>query len=188
MSVKPTGKDDYGPPLGSNKVSSSINKTVYGSPWRSNKISSPISLRPSSSLSLRPSKPTKPTSTQVEIIKTLTQTSNPLISSNRYTPLHYQNILISLKDFTNKIPIPIDFPRLIPSDDHLEKPENMSILILGKTWITPNPRQTAKNLFFQDFHYLPIDINKTKTFYEFILVDTKYLIIEMMKETSSFPR
>ena len=77
MSVKPTEEDDYGAPLGSNKVSSLINKTQYGFPLRSNKVYSSISLRPSSSLSLRPSTPTKSTSTLVEIIKIPPQLSNP---------------------------------------------------------------------------------------------------------------
>ena len=40
MSVKSRGKDNYGPPLGSNKASSLINKDQYGLPLGSNKTSS----------------------------------------------------------------------------------------------------------------------------------------------------
>jgi len=57
----------------------------------------------------------------------------------------------------------------------------MPILILEKTWITPNPRQIVENWFPQDFHHLPIDICKTKTFYEFILVDTKSIEVSHHK-------
>jgi len=132
MSINPRGKDYYGPPLGSNKASSSINKAQYGFPLESNKVSSSIQLRPSSSLSLRPATPTKPTSTLAEIIKTPSQISNLLIPSNRFTPLCYQNVLVSPKYFTCRTPIPTDSPKSIPLDEYLEKPESMSILILEK--------------------------------------------------------
>jgi len=58
----------------------------------------------------------------------------------------------------------------------------MSILILEKAWITPNPRQIVENLFSQDFHYLPIDICKTITFYEFILVDIESIEVSHNKD------
>jgi len=182
MSIKPRGKDDYGLPLGSNKASSSINKAQDGSQLESNKVSSSISLRPFSSITLRPLTPTKPTSTLAEIIKSPPQIPNPLIPSNIFTPLYYQNVLVSPKDFTSRTPIPTDSPKSIPSDEYLEKTESMSILILEKAWITPNPRQIAENLFPRDFHYLPIDLCKPITFYEFILVDTKSIEISHQKD------
>jgi len=80
------------------------------------------------------------------IIKT-PQSSKLLIRSNRFTPLYYQNVLISPKDFTRKTPVPAGFPRLIPSDEYLEKSKSMPILILEKTWITPDPRQIAETYF-----------------------------------------
>jgi len=122
----------------------------------------------------------EPTSTLVEIIKTTPQTSNPLIPSNRFTPLYYQNVLVSPKDFTNRTPITTDSPKSIPSYEYLEKPESVPILILKKAWITPNPRQIVENLFPRDFH--SIDMCKTRTFYEFILVDTESIEVSHHKD------
>jgi len=91
-------------------------------------------------------------------------------------------VLVSRKDFTNKIPITTDSPKSIPSYEYLEKPESVPILILEKAWITPNPRQIVENLFPRDYHYLPIDICKTRTFYEFILVDTESIEVSHHKD------
>ncbi|RDY07393.1 hypothetical protein CR513_08510, partial [Mucuna pruriens] len=57
-------------------------------------------------------------------------------------------------------------------DQYLEMDELLPVIVLEKDQAKVNPIQIVKTLFPPDFHYLPIHPHKTKTFYEFILVDT----------------
>ena len=48
----------------------------------------------------------------------------------------------------------------------------MPITIIEKEWNNISPRDLAQQLFPPSFHYLPYGFKQTRTFYEFILVDT----------------
>ena len=48
----------------------------------------------------------------------------------------------------------------------------MPITIIEKEWKNSSPRDLVQQLFPPSFQYLPHDSKKTRTFYEFILVDT----------------
>jgi len=88
MSGTPTSKDQYDPPLGSYKTNNQHNSLL-----EKNKASSSISLRPQT-LSSRSN------ITLASLVKTPTPSSN--ISTRRYTPLQYTNILVALRDFIAK--------------------------------------------------------------------------------------
>ncbi|RDX87422.1 hypothetical protein CR513_31106, partial [Mucuna pruriens] len=55
----------------------------------------------------------------------------------------------------------------IPKKDELHL-----VIVLEKDQAQANPIHVAITLFPPDFHYLPTHLHKTRTFYEFILVDT----------------
>ena len=116
----------------------------------------------SSSISLRPQIPSQNSDiTLANILKTPTPAH-----TNRYTPLQYTNILVGPKDFTTTssklltLPPPqnLSTKTLKPQssmEEYLDKPETLPI---EKEWIKENPHQTAKELFPNTFHYLPIDL------------------------------
>ena len=161
MSGKTVSKDHYGPPVGSNKALTSINTSK--------------SHHDASSLLLRPQVPHKH-STIADVVKN----PNPSTSTNRYTPLQYINIFIGPKDFTTNTsklatlcnPSTIN-PQTTPAtiENYINKPEILPIITLEKEWIKETPTKTIKAIFPPEFHYPPIDTTKTRTFYEFILVD-----------------
>jgi len=152
MSGKPASKEQYGPPLGSQKSNNTLLE---------NKVSS--------SISLRPQIPSQNSDiTLANILK-----SPPPAHTNRYTPLQYTNILVGPKDFTTT---PSKLLNLTPSQnlstqnlkpqssmgEYIDKPETLPVIILEKEWIKESPHQTTKELFPTTFHYLPIDLTKTE--------------------------
>jgi len=162
MSGKPASKEQYGPPLGSQKSNNTL-----------------LENKASSSISLKPQIPSQNFDiTLANILKSPTP-----VHINRYTPLQYTNILVGPKDFTTTSS---KLLTLTPSqnlstqnlkpqssiEEYLDKPETLPVIILEKEWIKESPHKTAKELFPTTFHHLPTDLTKTRTFYEFILVDT----------------
>ncbi|RDX88182.1 hypothetical protein CR513_30262, partial [Mucuna pruriens] len=72
--------------------------------------------------------------------------------------------------FNKRFLIPTDCkvaPNVLTKDDEL-----LPVIVLEKDQAKVNPIQIAKTLFPPDFLYLLIHPHKTKTFCEFILVDT----------------
>jgi len=164
MSGKTVSKDHYGLPLGSNKALTSINTGK--------------SHHDASSLFLRPQVRHKH-STIVDVVKN----PNPSASTNRYTSLQYTNILIGPKDFTantSKLatlhnPSTINPQTTLATiENYINKPEILPIITLERQCIKEIPTKTTKAIFPPEFHYPPIDTTMTRTFYEFILVDTDF--------------
>lgn len=95
MSVKPTTKDQYGSPLGSNKGSTVIRQLAPTTPLLAPKVRQQ---------GIKP--------TMVNIIKTAPSNStqlpqNPLVNySNDFTPLQYHNTLVTPRDFTQTTQLP----------------------------------------------------------------------------------
>jgi len=81
---------------------------------------------------------------------------NPLISTNRYIPLQYINILIGTKDFivnTSKLatlhnPFIIN-PQTTPTiiENYIKKQKILPIITLKKEWIKENPIKIVEAIF-----------------------------------------
>lgn len=192
MSGKPKGKDQYGPPLGSDKDFITINKSKAGTSSGPNKVlnssSSLYSFSPSTSLlqprprapfSSSPIQPTTPTKTPLTLKTILTTPPlippNPLISPNKFTPLYYQNSIVNQEKFVSSAKPNLTQtspPPQIIQEEYFNKPELLPIITLERVWTQDPPQIIAQKLFPPDFNYIPYDIKKTRLFYEFILVDT----------------
>ncbi|RDX87438.1 hypothetical protein CR513_31087, partial [Mucuna pruriens] len=106
----------------------------------------------------------KNSTTKEHTTTTYVPSPNPLAkTSNKFTPLQYHNVIIGPSKLVN-YQNPYE-------DQYLENDELLPIIVLKKDQAKANPIQVARILFPPNFHYLPIHPHKTRTFYEFILVD-----------------
>lgn len=73
----------------------------------------------------------------------MTQTPRPINSlantSNRFTPLHYQNTQIGPRDFISQ--------SSNEESHYIDKSEDLPIMVIEKPWIQVNPKQLASTLF-----------------------------------------
>ena len=60
----------------------------------------------------------------------------------------------------------------LPWAPYIENPELLSICIIEKSWQQESSRQTTQNIFPSNFEYLLTHFQKTRQFYEFVLIDT----------------
>ncbi|RDX95104.1 hypothetical protein CR513_22420, partial [Mucuna pruriens] len=179
--IKPTRKDHYGSPLGLPKIikerdstgsqAGSINTvkvpSQYGHEVVSQTSGSSSQYNYSLGTTIRPRPPNtlsnivKNSTTKEQTTVTLVPSLNPLTKiSNKFTHLEYHNVIIGPS-------------KLNPYEDqYLEKNELLLVIVLERDQAKVSPIQITKTLFPPDFHYLPIHPYKTRTFYEFILVDT----------------
>lgn len=134
----------------------------------SGKISPTIidKVKTSSTISFRPTTPSKPTSTLAKIVRAPFQ--HPLISHNKFTPLHYQNVLITPRDLS-RTNIPIN-QSSSSSQEYIEKLGHISIITLEKDWITTNTNTIPSKIFLPDFHYVHTDPTKTSTFQQTLIL------------------
>lgn len=91
--------------------------------------------------------------------------------------MRYQNILVTPRDLT-KTHTPTDQS----TKEYLENPGHIYAITLEKYWIASNINTIPLKIFPLDFHYIPTDPTKTRTFYEFILVDTDSVEISHTKD------
>ena len=159
MSEKTQTRDQYGPPLGSRILPSTLTQRSSIAPTR------PTQHSPNS-IMIR-STAARPTASQIVQTPPRINTprprglpQNPLIPcSNRFEILHYNNTLGSPRSST-------------PFSDYQEKPDKLPLFPIETSWTNMQPREIAARFFPSSFHYLPANTLKTRTFYEFILVDT----------------
>ena len=161
MSEKPQAKDQYGPPLGS-MGSRMLPASLVQNVPRSTMIR-PTGSRPTTAQIVQA--PVK-----INTPRPRGSSPNPLVPcSNRYTILQYHNTIGSSSSSS-------------PSSDYLEKPEPLPIFPVEPSWINTQPREIASKLFPLAFQYLPSHILKTRTYYEFILIDTESVEITHTKD------
>ena len=58
-------------------------------------------------------------------------------------------------------------------------------MVLEKEWFKMDRRTLYKTVFPNTFHYPPTNIQKTRTFYEFILVDTGSIELTQNKDPTT---
>ncbi|RDX61470.1 hypothetical protein CR513_60299, partial [Mucuna pruriens] len=162
---KLSSKDDYGPPLGSEKQKSKIQHDL---PLGSHKIeisSSSTSTSPTIP-SLRPNyqNPTKSQHSLAQILKNpIPRPTNPLVSySNIFTPLYFNIICQRKPHLITTIPEP-------SNDPYIEKLELLPIMTLEPYMIKENLKDLITHIFPKSFYYLSNDFSKFQRFYEFIL-------------------
>ena len=66
-----------------------------------------------------------------------------------------------------------------------DKPTSQNIIILEPDWENLPKSTILKKVFPEGFYYIPDDIHKTRTFYEFILVDSKSAEITHFSKNNS---
>ena len=70
-----------------------------------------------------------------------------------------------------------------PTNIYIPKNKFFTVLQMEPEYWDKNPFKATAKVFPQGFHYRPTALNKTKKFYEFILVDTNSVSIKHFKDS-----
>ncbi|KAL5133896.1 hypothetical protein HKD37_03G007156 [Glycine soja] len=70
-----------------------------------------------------------------------------------------------------------------PTNNYIPKNKFFNVLQMEPEYWDKNPFKATAKVFPQGFHYRPIALNKTRKFYEFILVDTNSVSIKHFKDS-----
>ena len=70
-----------------------------------------------------------------------------------------------------------------PTNNYISKNKFFNVLQMEPEYWDKNPFKATAKVFPQGFHYRPIALNKTRKFYEFILVDTNSVSIKHFKDS-----
>ena len=125
MSVRPSSKDQYEPPLGSQHTGS-IRSSM-----------TPPTVSNVQKVEQRPS-------TLAQIVQNPLKPQNPLVPvQNRYTHLYYQNNLITPSNLQKATSSSI----LAQESPYQEKPDLIPITVIEKEWKSTSPRDLAQQIF-----------------------------------------
>ena len=70
-----------------------------------------------------------------------------------------------------------------PTNNYIPKNKFFNVLQMEPKYWDKNPFKATAKIFPQGFHYRPTALNKTRKFYEFILVDTNSVSIKHFKDS-----
>jgi len=109
------------------------------------------------------------------MVRTGSTKATSSINTNKYHHGSSLRLQVPSKLATLQNPLTIN-PQTTPNpiENYINKLEVLPIITLKKEWIGETPIKTTETIIPLEFHYTPIDINKTHTFYTFILVDTDF--------------
>ena len=77
---------------------------------------------------------------------------------------------------------PMATPAPKPTNSYINKNNFSSVLQMESEYWEKNPFKAIAKVFPPEFHFKPTTINKTRTFYEFILIDSDSVSIKHFKD------